>query len=407
MHDRLRVVAVDVKDRRLNHLGHVGRVRRKARLLGRGSEADLVVDDDVDRAARAIGRQLREAQRLGNDSLPREGRVAMQQDWHDAAALAVAAPLLLGPHDPFDHRVDQLQVAGVRAERAVDLVPARRDAIVRVAEVILDVAVPFGCLRRCRFREFAEDDLVGLVHRVRENVQPAAVRHAHHDFFRAEGSALFDQRVEQRNQRFGAFDRESLFAEEPGVQEFFERLGRDQQFENAPRFVRRKCRAIENRLHPLLEPRPLLLVRDVHELDAERSAIRRLQLCEQIAKRLGRRTQKAAGAERAAQVFFREAELVQLQERMGRAVVTQRIEPGDAMPQLAVGMHQIKRALRQPVERLRSFCGSWRQRGTGSARFIAGKERPPLRAQRLWIALVLRLQALQVFGVRAVKEIER
>ena len=35
----------------------------------RGGEADLVVDDDVDRAAGAVTLELREIQRLGHDAL--------------------------------------------------------------------------------------------------------------------------------------------------------------------------------------------------------------------------------------------------------------------------------------------------------------------------------------------------
>ena len=55
-HARLGVVAVHVEDRRLDHLGDVGGVLRRAGGLGRGGEAELVVDDQVDRAADAVAR---------------------------------------------------------------------------------------------------------------------------------------------------------------------------------------------------------------------------------------------------------------------------------------------------------------------------------------------------------------
>ena len=54
----LGVVAVDVEDRRLDHPGDVGAVDRGARRRRRGREADLVVDDHVDRAAGAVAAQL-------------------------------------------------------------------------------------------------------------------------------------------------------------------------------------------------------------------------------------------------------------------------------------------------------------------------------------------------------------
>ncbi len=62
--DGFRVVAVDVEDRRLDHLGDVGRVGRRAREARVRREADLVVDDEVQRAARRDGR----ADRKGRDN---------------------------------------------------------------------------------------------------------------------------------------------------------------------------------------------------------------------------------------------------------------------------------------------------------------------------------------------------
>ena len=55
--DRLGIVAVDVEDRRLDALGDVGGVRRRAAELRAGREADLVVDDEMDRAAGAVARE--------------------------------------------------------------------------------------------------------------------------------------------------------------------------------------------------------------------------------------------------------------------------------------------------------------------------------------------------------------
>ena len=52
-----RIVAVHVEDRRIDHLGDVGRVGRGAREAGRRGEADLIVDDEMDRAAGAVAAQ--------------------------------------------------------------------------------------------------------------------------------------------------------------------------------------------------------------------------------------------------------------------------------------------------------------------------------------------------------------
>ena len=55
-HARLGVVPVDVEDRHLQALGHVGAVLRRARRRRPGGEADLVVDDHVDRCRRCGSR---------------------------------------------------------------------------------------------------------------------------------------------------------------------------------------------------------------------------------------------------------------------------------------------------------------------------------------------------------------
>ena len=79
-----------------------------------GGEADLVVDDDVHRAAGAVAAQLRHVQRLGDDALAREGRVAVERHRQDGEVrAALADDVLLGAGDTLDDRVDRLQVGGV------------------------------------------------------------------------------------------------------------------------------------------------------------------------------------------------------------------------------------------------------------------------------------------------------
>ena len=53
---RLRIVAVDVEDRRLDQLGDVGRIGRGARIARVGGEADLVVDDEMQASRRCDDR---------------------------------------------------------------------------------------------------------------------------------------------------------------------------------------------------------------------------------------------------------------------------------------------------------------------------------------------------------------
>ena len=120
-HGRLGVVRVDVDDRDVEALGEVARIARRAALLRIGGEADLVVRDDVQRAAGRVAVEVREVERLGHDPLARERGVAVDQDRkRDGRVVdpAAARPVgLLRPRPALDDRVDSLEVAWVRRER--------------------------------------------------------------------------------------------------------------------------------------------------------------------------------------------------------------------------------------------------------------------------------------------------
>jgi len=120
--DRLGIVAVHVKDGSLDHLGDVRAVSGRARILGVGCESDLVVDDKVNGPARRVALQLREVERLGDDSLAGDGGVAVDQDRHHAAPfLHVSTDALAGAGLPLHDRVDDFQVRRIGCEADLDL----------------------------------------------------------------------------------------------------------------------------------------------------------------------------------------------------------------------------------------------------------------------------------------------
>ena len=62
-------------------------------------------------AAGAVPAQLREVQRLGDHALAGERGVAVYRDRQDRVPLQLEVdPVLLGPDDPLQYRVDRLQV---------------------------------------------------------------------------------------------------------------------------------------------------------------------------------------------------------------------------------------------------------------------------------------------------------
>ncbi len=179
--DGLRVVAVHVEDRRLDHPRHVGGVDAGPRLHRRGGEADLVVHHDVHGAAGAVAAQLGQVQRLGHDALAGEGRVTVDEHGqHGEAVLGLVEDVLLGADHALGHRVDALQVAGVGDQAGLDLPAGRGGERAVRAQVVLHVAGALGGLRVEVALELLEDLPVGLADDVGEHVEPAAVRHADH-----------------------------------------------------------------------------------------------------------------------------------------------------------------------------------------------------------------------------------
>ena len=142
LHARLGVVAVDVEDRRLDGLGHVGAVQRRAGVLRRGREADLVVDDQVDGAADAVPTDVAHRQPLGDDALAGERGVAVDEHRQHGESTGRLDLVLLGANHAEHDRTDRLEVARVGGQLDRDVGARRADVLALHPEVVLDVARP-------------------------------------------------------------------------------------------------------------------------------------------------------------------------------------------------------------------------------------------------------------------------
>ena len=130
-----------------------------------------------------------------------------------ARRVGVAAVALLGAHDPLDHGVDGLEVARVGRQREVDLAAVGGVAVVRIAEVILHVAVALDRPPAASVpSNSARITRSGLREDVGEDVEAAAMGHAHDHLVRVEARRLLDEGVEQRDQRLASLEREALLA---------------------------------------------------------------------------------------------------------------------------------------------------------------------------------------------------
>ena len=283
-HHILRLIAVDVENRRAHHLGHVGRVLRRPRIAGASRETDLVVDHDVHGAARPVALQQREIQRLRHDPLPGERGVSVNQHGQHALPVLVGDAVLVCAGNALDHRVHRLEVARVGSQEQLQLAPVRRDVGARGAQVVLDVARAVGALGIDAL-ELAEDLTVWLPDNLGQHVETAAVCHAEHDFLNAAGCRLGQQTVQQRNQRFRAFQREALVPDVARVQERLEGLCGVELLEDLDLYVAGQRRPGVGMLHPLLQPVPRGGIRDVHVLHADVPAVRALQRVQDLPQR--------------------------------------------------------------------------------------------------------------------------
>ena len=293
---RLWVVGVHVEDRRVEALGEVGGVPRRAALVRIGREPDLVVRDQVQRAARGVAGETSEVERLGDDSLAGESGIPVDEDGE--RQVGIVRPFrrvvvgLRRAHLALDDRVDVLQMARVRGERDRHVAAPRRPRGLG-AEVVLDVAragleVGGDRLEHPLALELAQDRVRLAPDRVREDVQSPAVRHAHDDVVRAVGGRQLDRLVEHRHHHVETLDGELLLAEEGAAEVALEPLDLGEPGQERLLLLHRQRLAVAAGLDGRAQPQPLLVARDVLDLVGQRPAVGLPQLGKCLGQRFGR-----------------------------------------------------------------------------------------------------------------------
>ena len=104
---RFRVIAIHVQHRRLNQFRRIGTIHCRAGIERIGSgKADLVIDDNMQRAADTIAAHLRQLQRFHNNALSGKSGIAVNLNRHGIIAdgintfrmLRLLHPLQAGAH---------------------------------------------------------------------------------------------------------------------------------------------------------------------------------------------------------------------------------------------------------------------------------------------------------------------
>ncbi len=191
-----------------------------------------------------------------------------------------------------------------------------------------------------------EDGAVGLAHHRRQHVQPASVRHADDDVAHAERAAALDDLLERRHAGLAAVEAEPLGAGEAPGEELLETLGLDQLLEDGDLAFRREADFLVATLDPLLDPRLLGGVGDVHVLHADRPAVGALEDVQDLAQGRALEAQHIVEEDRPVPVAFAEAvgrriELAGVADLGGEP---QRIEPRLQVPADAIGPDHHDRA---------------------------------------------------------------
>ena len=279
---RLGIVRVHVHDRNLEAARQAARVRGAVGVFGTGRESELVVDDDVDRAAGRIARQAAQVQRFGHDALAGKRRVAMDEDRQARVGVEHGCARLVHrgsgrARHADDDRIDRLEMARVGRHRDRHVHPAAALDRAMRAGVVLHVAGPRHVFaegaRRDRILELGEHLRVRLVEHVRHDVQAAAVGHADEDVARAGFGRVANHLVEDRHEHVEPLDREPRLAGERPLEEALERFDFREPIEQRHRIDRIGRRAEAAALDRLAQPLALVGNEHVRQVVPGRGAV--------------------------------------------------------------------------------------------------------------------------------------
>ena len=179
---------VHVDDRNLESARQAARIERAVRVGRIGREPDLVVRDDVNRAAGGVPVEPVQVERLGDDALAGKRRVAVNEDRQHGVGIERGRAALgsrpCPPRAPCPRAPDRSprdgsgSAASRRRGRPLRRPRPRATRPGGTSRRRLHCTPSISCALRDRVLELRQDLLVRLAEHVRHHVQPAAMRHA-------------------------------------------------------------------------------------------------------------------------------------------------------------------------------------------------------------------------------------
>ncbi len=309
--DRLRVVAVHVKHGRLHYLGDLRAVGAGTAFVPAGGEPDLVVDDEMDRAAGVVARQLAHLDDLVHEALVGQRGVTVDQDRENVVVFRLVQGVGLGPGKSQHHGIDGLQVRGIGQQFEVHLFAMQRSHLCGIALVVFHIARAEALVGDHFTFKFTEDLLVGFAQGVGQHVQAAAVRHADHNFLHRDFGfgGLGDDSVERGNGRFATFEREPFLSDEFGVEKLLEQHRAIQFLEDTFFLFQRKTVVAVQvaAFHFLPQPVQAFFIVNMRGFKTEVAAIQHVEAFDNFTQGCVRQADFDAGSEPLLQLGFAQA----------------------------------------------------------------------------------------------------
>src|SRR4029077_5316392 len=254
---------------------------------------------------------------------------------------------------------------------------------------------------------------------VHEHVEPPAVRHADDDILDTRIPGALHEVIEERNECVGTFQREALLTDITGVQVALEAFRRRELPEEVALLLGGETLSQAALLELILQPQPLLGIRDVGKLGAHGPGVDLPQLPEDLTQReaLRHRLDTAAGEELRIEIGAAEAEVFRV-ERTGMRPrhESERIDVGDEVsavdPYLDEPRHRRLAGIAGRVRGCRrTACGrppgdgltQWLMRALAGRSAHLRKVAPPTLLDAARIAQILLVEGVEKLGVAAVE----
>ena len=238
----------------------------------------------MQRSADPVATRLRQVECFGHYALAGERGVAVNKNGQHLSAGTVRLAILQCAAHAADHRRDRLQVRWVMEQHELDFAVAG-SLPHRTAQVILEILRSQRGIRSPR--EKRKESRGWKLENIRDDVQPAAMRHTQHQLFDTLLRGGLDDRLEQRHEALASFEAVLLVLRIRGALVVLEGFGGDERGEHTHGFGVAQSRRPAQRLHPRPQPSLLFLGTHVPALERERTAVARLQASEQLRQRAG------------------------------------------------------------------------------------------------------------------------